>query len=84
MVRICQNKKWQQTAIYSDEQFLRIFNSNYAKLVLCVVAVTVELSKTLRCVISPKNKPQAVRCNLLSVYVHYFDDIRLGQLPCLS
>ena len=52
-----------------------ILDSNYLKPILSVVAVAIELSITLGCVMSLKNKSQAVRCNLLPIYVHYFDNI---------
>jgi hypothetical protein len=41
------------------------------KHILSVVAVAIELSITLGCVMGLKNKSQAVRCNLLPIYVHY-------------
>jgi hypothetical protein len=52
-----------------------ILDSNYMKPILSVVAVAIELSITLGCVMSLKNKSQAVRCNLLTIYVHYFDNV---------
>jgi hypothetical protein len=52
-----------------------ILDSNYMKPILSVVAVAIELSITLGCVMSLKNKSQAVRCNLLPIYVYYFDNI---------
>src|ERR671915_2221497 len=62
---------------YNKWMFLSslILDSNYLKHILAVVAVAIELSITLGSVMSLKNKSQAVRCNLLPIYVHYFDNI---------
>jgi hypothetical protein len=62
---------------YNKSVFLSslILDSNYMKPILSVVAIAIELSITLGCVMSLKNKSQAVRCNLLPIYVHYFNNI---------